>query len=51
MVFTNCSINSNLNILIDNKSIARNYVSTFLGVLIDHKLNWKETVCMKNSKV
>ena len=51
MVLVNCCINSNIDIKINNNSIARVYVSTFLCVLIDHKLNWKEHVSMMKSNV
>ena len=51
MLFTNCCINSNIDIKIDDKSFDRVYSSKFLGVLIDHKLNWKEHVSLINAKV
>ena len=51
MQFTNCCINSNIDIKMYNKSIDRVYSSKFLGVLIDHKLNWKEHVSLIKAKV
>ena len=51
MLFTNCCINSNIDIKIDNKSIDRVYSSKLLGALIDHKLNWKKHVSLIKAKV
>ena len=44
IMFTNCVINSNSHITIDNKNIDRLYISTYLRLLIDHKLNWNKRV-------
>ena len=51
MLFTNCCINSNIDIEIYNKIIDRVYSSKFVGVLIDHKLNWKEHVSLIKASV
>ena len=44
MLFSNCKINSDLIITINNVNIDRVYVTKFLGVYIDHNLNWKEHI-------
>ena len=44
MIFGNKKIDNNMNICvgINGISIDRVYDTTFLGVMIDDKLNWKE---------
>ena len=41
MVFTNCKINCEIKISINDISIERVHVTKFLGVLMDENLNWK----------
>ena len=53
ILFTNKNITSTLNVNINNVNIDRVFHTKFLGVLIDHKLNWKEHIdyiCKKLSK-
>ena len=53
MLFTNRSVESILDVDIDNVTIDRVYIAKFLGVFIDHKLSWKEHIsklCSKLSK-
>ena len=48
MIFGNKKIDNNMNIRVGIKgiSIDRVYKTTFLGVMIDDKLNWKEHIKM-----
>ena len=53
MLFTNRSVESILDVNINNVTIDRVYIAKFLGVFIDHKLSWKEHIsklCSKLSK-
>lgn len=53
IIFGNRKFNENLRITINEFEIERVYVTKFLGVLIDHKLNWKhhiENICTKISR-
>ena len=51
MVFSNHTKTSNVTVHINDTNIEMVYVNTFLGVLIDHKLNWKQHVKMITSKL
>ena len=51
MLFTNCRIEQNVNISINNCEIDMVYKTKFLGVVIDSKLNWKDHVAMVKSKL
>ena len=53
MLFGNKKIDKYMNICvrINGLSIDRVYNTTFLGVMIDDKLNWKEHITMIQSKI
>ena len=51
MLFSNCKIKDIVDIKINNCDVERVYVTKFLGVLIDHKLNWKEHIVKVNTKL
>ena len=51
MVFNNHTNTSNVTVCINDTNIEMVYVNTFLGVLIDHKLKWKEHIKMITSKL
>ena len=51
MVFGNLKFSSKFNISINNHEIDRVYSTKFLGVIIDHKLNWKDHVANVKSKL
>ena len=51
MVFSNHTKTSNVTVHINDTNIEMVYVNTFLGVLIDHKLKWKQHVKMITSKL
>ena len=51
MVFNNHPNTSNVTVCINDTNIEMVYVNTFLGVLIDHKLKWKEHIKMITSKL
>ena len=53
IIFGNRKFNEKLSITINEFEIERVYVTKFLGVFIDHKLNWKyhiENICTKISR-
>ena len=53
IIFGNRKFNEKIGITINEFEIERVYVTKFLGVLIDHKLNWKyhiENICTKISR-
>ena len=53
ILFGNRNYNGEVDIKIDGINIERVYVTKFLGVLIDHKLNWKDHInhiCNKVSR-
>ena len=51
MVFNNHTNTSNVTVCINDTNIEMVYVNKFLGVLIDHKLKWKEQIKMIASKL
>ena len=51
MVFSNHTKTSNITVCINDTTIEMVYVNTFLGVLIDHKLKWKQHIKMITSKL
>ena len=51
MVFSNHTKTSNITVCINETTIEMVYVNTFLGVLIDHKLKWKQHIKMITSKL
>ena len=51
MVFSNHTKTSNITVCINDTTIEMVYVNTFLGVLIDHKLKWKQHNKMITSKL
>ena len=51
MVFSNHTKTSNITACINDTTIEMVYVNTFLGVLIDHKLKWKQHIKMITSKL
>ncbi len=51
MVFSNYTKTSNVTVHINDTNIEMVYVNTFLVVLIDHKLKWKQHVKMIISKL
>ena len=51
MLFSNSKRESNVTVRINDTDIEMVYVSKFLGVLIDHKLNWKEHISRIKSKL
>ena len=50
MIFGNTKINCDINICISGISINIMYMTTFWGVIIDDKLNWKEHIKIIQSK-
>ena len=53
IIFGNRKYKGDINIKINNFNIERVYVTKFLGVYIDHKLNWKkhiDVICSKISR-
>ena len=51
MLFSsNCTVDK-LNVTINDTTIERVYVTKFLGVYIDHKLNWKEHIASLSKKL
>ncbi len=44
MLFGNCEINTQVQIIIDGVNIERVYEIKFLGVILDHKLCWKSHI-------
>jgi len=51
MLFSNSKKKSNVTVRLNDTDIEMVYVSKFLGVLIDHKLNWKKHISMIKSKL
>ena len=51
MVFSNHTKTSNVTVYINDTNVEMVYVNTFLGVLIDHKLKWKQHIKMITSKL
>ena len=51
MLFGNYCKKTNIDIKVDNSILDRVYVTKFLGILIDDKLNWKEHIDMIKSKL
>ena len=51
MLFGNCKSKTNLQILIDDVSVERVNVITFLGVMIDHNICWKPHIKYIQSKI
>jgi hypothetical protein len=51
MLFSNYKKQSNVTVRIKETDIEMVYDSKFLGVLIDHKLNWKKHISMIKSKL
>ena len=51
MLFTNCRMEHNVNISINNCEIDMVYKTKLLGVVIDSNLNWKDSVAMVKSKL
>ena len=50
-LFGRQKINTKVNIQLKNIDVERVYVTKFLGVLIDHELNWKEHIKLVSSKL
>ena len=51
MSFGNIHSNVKIELRIGDKEMEKVFVTKFLGVLIDNKLNWKEHICMIKSKL
>ena len=51
MRFGNRHSNVKIELRIGDKEIEEGFVTKFLGVLMDNKLNWKEHICMIKSKL
>ena len=51
ILFGNKKQTEDVHITINNVRIDRVYVTKFLGVMIDHKLNWKEHIDIINKKL
>ena len=51
MIFSNHNINPDVKVSINEVNLERVYVTKFLGVFIDHKLNWKEHVVNLSKKL
>ena len=51
IIFGNKKQTKNVDILINGEKIDRVYVTKFLGVIIDHKLNWKEHIEVVKNKI
>ena len=51
MRFGNIHSNVKIELRIGDKEIEEVFVTKFLGVLMDNKLNWKEHICMIKSKL
>ena len=51
MLFSNRCIDCDLEITINDINIERVYVTKFLGVYIDHKLNWNEHIANLSKKL
>ena len=51
ILFGNKKQTGDVHITINNVKIDRVYVTKFLGVMIDHKLNWKEHIDVINNKI
>ena len=44
MLFSNRHCHIDIKVTINNVHLKRVYTTKFLGILIDHKLNWKEHI-------
>ena len=51
MLFSNQKNQNGIKLNIDDYSINRVYSTKFLGVLIDHKLNWKDHINLVKNKL
>ena len=51
MMFGNRQLNTSISIKINKEALDRVEVTTFLGILIDDKLTWKNPISLVKSKL
>ena len=51
MMFGNCKLNASISIEINKEALDRVEVTTFLGILINDKLTWKNHISLVKSKL